>query len=160
MNGMNINRNSGGITPGLFLFLIFFMHAAHASLPKDSARSKYELNDPRNPDCPCHKYQKMAEEEFRKFQMEGIASEEQKRQAPHSTDHHHLFQKNSDHHSSERNTKPSSEDHLHKTKHQSFLFRRHHKKNKRTWLRRKAYEFRHSELWQRVTDPTACFRWN
>jgi len=26
--------------------------------------SKYDLNDPRNPDCPCHKYQKIADEEY------------------------------------------------------------------------------------------------
>lgn len=25
---------------------------------------KYALNDPRNPNCPCHKLQKQAEEEF------------------------------------------------------------------------------------------------
>ena len=24
----------------------------------------YDLNDPRNPDCPCHKYQRQAEREF------------------------------------------------------------------------------------------------
>lgn len=26
----------------------------------------YDLNDPRNPNCPCHKYQKLAEAEFAK----------------------------------------------------------------------------------------------
>lgn len=29
----------------------------------DSAK-KYDLNDPRNPDCPCHQYQKQADEEY------------------------------------------------------------------------------------------------
>jgi hypothetical protein len=28
------------------------------------------LNDPRNPDCPCHKYQKQAEDEYRKYLKE------------------------------------------------------------------------------------------
>ena len=31
---------------------------------------KYELNDPRNPDCPCHKLQKQAEDEYKQLQME------------------------------------------------------------------------------------------
>lgn len=31
----------------------------------DSLKNKYELNDPRNPNCPCHKYQKLADEEFK-----------------------------------------------------------------------------------------------
>jgi hypothetical protein len=28
---------------------------------------KYPINDPRNPDCPCHKYQKIADEEYKKL---------------------------------------------------------------------------------------------
>jgi hypothetical protein len=29
--------------------------------------TNYPLNDPRNPNCPCHKYQKLAEEEYKKL---------------------------------------------------------------------------------------------
>ena len=36
--------------------------------PKDSLRNKYELNDPKNLNCPCYKYQKKAEREFFKEQ--------------------------------------------------------------------------------------------
>jgi hypothetical protein len=39
-----------------------------ASTDPDSTKQKYELNDPRNPDCPCHAAQKLAEEEYRKQQ--------------------------------------------------------------------------------------------
>ena len=36
---------------------------------RDSTRQQsFGLNDPRNPDCPCHKYQQLAEEEYRKLQ--------------------------------------------------------------------------------------------
>ena len=31
------------------------------------AQSSYPINDPRNPDCPCHKYQKLADEEYKKL---------------------------------------------------------------------------------------------
>ncbi len=30
---------------------------------------QYELNDPRNPDCPCHKLQKQAEDEYKQMQL-------------------------------------------------------------------------------------------
>ena len=30
----------------------------------DSTKGKYPLNDPRNPSCPCHKYQKLADMEY------------------------------------------------------------------------------------------------
>ncbi|MDP2385068.1 MAG: hypothetical protein Q8M29_01735 [Bacteroidota bacterium] len=33
---------------------------------EDSTKTKYDINDPRNPNCPCHKYQKIADEEYQK----------------------------------------------------------------------------------------------
>lgn len=35
----------------------------------DSSKSKYDINDPRNPHCPCHKYQNQANEEYNKLQQ-------------------------------------------------------------------------------------------
>lgn len=29
--------------------------------------AQYDINDPRNPNCPCHKYQKIADEEYKKL---------------------------------------------------------------------------------------------
>ena|ERR1035437_6206195 len=34
----------------------------------DSIKNKYDINDPRNPQCPCHIYQKQADEEYNKLQ--------------------------------------------------------------------------------------------
>jgi hypothetical protein len=51
-----------------FLIVVFFLgiKILNASVAKgDSLKTKYELNDPRNPNCPCHKYQKLADEEFK-----------------------------------------------------------------------------------------------
>lgn len=50
---------------GLFL-LLFFFYSLSLNATTDTAKTKsqYDINDPRNPDCPCHKYQKQAEEEF------------------------------------------------------------------------------------------------
>jgi len=46
--------------------------AATQVLPmKDSTKQQYALNDPRNPDCPCHKYQKLAEEEYNELLKKG-----------------------------------------------------------------------------------------
>ncbi len=41
----------------LFSFLIQLSFAQNTNV-------QYDINDPRNPDCPCHKLQKQAEEEF------------------------------------------------------------------------------------------------
>jgi hypothetical protein len=35
---------------------------------RPSARQEYDLNDPRNPNCPCHKRQQQAEREYQQLQ--------------------------------------------------------------------------------------------
>ena len=64
----------------VFLMLFFFFFLSHAELvsaslksnisinPGDSAKNKYDINDPRNPHCPCHQYQKLANEEYARLQ--------------------------------------------------------------------------------------------
>lgn len=37
---------------------------------KDSLKTKYSINDPRNPRCPCHYYQQLAQKEFDKLEKE------------------------------------------------------------------------------------------
>lgn len=46
----------------LFAFACSSLKAVNDTLKKKQA--VYDLNDPRNPNCPCHKYQKLADEEF------------------------------------------------------------------------------------------------
>lgn len=38
---------------------------------------QYDLNDPRNPDCPCHKYQKMADDEYEKLNKKNKNNQQQ-----------------------------------------------------------------------------------
>ena len=38
-----------------------------ADLNRDSLKTRYKINDPRNPDCPCHLFQKIAEKEYAQF---------------------------------------------------------------------------------------------
>lgn len=62
------NQNKGG----LWIALIFlFVGSA-------KAQSSYPINDPRNPDCPCHKYQKLADEEFKKLLTQNKTVNDQK----------------------------------------------------------------------------------
>ncbi|MFL5764055.1 MAG: hypothetical protein ACJ77K_08950 [Bacteroidia bacterium] len=46
----------------LFFALLFTGNVCFAQ-----NKVQYALNDPRNPDCPCHKYQKMADDEYNKL---------------------------------------------------------------------------------------------
>ena len=49
------------------LWLNFSVLPLKAIPPKDTTKQQFDLNDPRNPHCPCHKYQKQAEEEYQKL---------------------------------------------------------------------------------------------
>lgn len=44
-------------------FIFIFLFFVQFTFAQDTLQ-KYELNDPRNPNCPCHKLQKQAEEEY------------------------------------------------------------------------------------------------
>lgn len=61
-------------TRSVFLFLFaqclsgFSIYAA----PPDSLRSYYDLDDPRNPNCPCHAQQNLADKEFNKGEINNI----------------------------------------------------------------------------------------
>jgi hypothetical protein len=50
----------------LSILLLFFLPLASFSQTGDSTKL-FPLNDPRNPNCPCHQHQKLADEEFKKL---------------------------------------------------------------------------------------------
>jgi len=57
----------------LRLFILFLFLSNNAISQNDignqqsnPGNQQYDLNDPRNPDCPCHKYQKLADDEYNK----------------------------------------------------------------------------------------------
>ncbi len=54
-------------------FLLFGAHLLCASngLETDSTKGKYPITDPRNPNCPCHKYQAEADKEYAKLLQKG-----------------------------------------------------------------------------------------
>lgn len=48
----------------LFILLFLFSNSAFA---QNFQNQQYDINDPRNPNCPCHKLQQMADEEYNKI---------------------------------------------------------------------------------------------
>lgn len=67
--------------PALFVFLTVFLFQTSVRVESrtglkynavspgpDTNKVKYDINDPRNPDCPCHAAQKLADDEYRRSQ--------------------------------------------------------------------------------------------
>lgn len=119
------------------LFFVLLSVGLNASITnKDSLKSKYDINDPRNPNCPCHKYQKIADEEYEKWlrqqsKEQGIAMSKL----------------------DTREDKIKRKSFFNFTKHKTKRKNKSHPKFKKL-LDMKRYKF-----WKRITDTTACFKW-
>ncbi|MGZ4060488.1 MAG: hypothetical protein ACXVPU_15750, partial [Bacteroidia bacterium] len=50
--------------------IILLMFLSTIVFSQENNNPKYDLNDPRNPDCPCHKLQKQAEDEYKQMQLD------------------------------------------------------------------------------------------
>ena len=134
-------RSSGvetRINFAFILLLILFINCKMNAvvLNKDSLKSKYDINDPRNPNCPCHKYQKIADEEYEKWlrqqsKEQGIAI-------------------------SKLDTR---EDKLKRKSIFSFTKHKAKRKNKAHPKFKKLLDMKRYKFWNRVTNTTACFKW-
>lgn len=84
LTALSLRSNSASryfLTPLSFFVLLFLVlstsNAAATqsirTIPSDTdevAEQEYDINDPRNPNCPCHQYQKQADEEYQRMQQQ------------------------------------------------------------------------------------------
>lgn len=129
----------------MVLVLMFLGSQCKASnVSGDTSKINYPINDPRNPNCPCHQYQKIADDEYNRI------LEEQKL-IPNDTVE--LTSQNSiTEHTGISNAK---KDHV---KHRSKKIRRRKSNAKRKKIDR-IIQSHHWNIFSRIKDPTACFKW-
>ncbi|MCX6295611.1 MAG: hypothetical protein NTX97_06020 [Bacteroidetes bacterium] len=66
--GNNLRSLPEDFAGALRLFILFFLLVQNAHSQTNTGNQQYALNDPRNPDCPCHKYQKLADDAYKQTQ--------------------------------------------------------------------------------------------
>lgn len=146
--------NRVGIWSILFLFLFFFNVNA-ITVYKDSSKTKtstklssgYDINDPRNPHCPCHKYQKLADDEYRKLK------EKEMRQ-------YGFLVKKEPNKTSEFPGKSFSNEETISKKHSSAFIKLWRKKKKMFYKQlHRGHGISDWDIWKRLNDPTACYHW-
>ena len=59
----------------LRLFILFFLFSSNG-FGQNIQNQEYDINDPRNPNCPCHKLQKLADDEYNKIQNDNNNNEQ------------------------------------------------------------------------------------
>jgi hypothetical protein len=157
------NTMQNRIVPTAILFLLF-VSRSFSGLPGDTLRKvqSYDINDPRNPDCPCHKYQKLADEEYAKLtgknqEEEGISAfseQKEKTSDAHTTNggsEYAVNFKESGSHKKNDKINKHSRDYFFKSKH--------------TLKRKKHDQLRiphvtvHSRIFHRSSEIDSCFRW-
>jgi hypothetical protein len=124
----------------LTTLLLSFQPLSTFSLSADSTKI-FPLNDPRNPNCPCHKYQKLADEEYKR-----MLGEQQIQVA------NNVVQ------TSNTNVTASSGTISSKNANAS-----HKLKRKKISARQKKFkrlvQVKNWKIFRRWKDPTACFKW-
>lgn len=117
---------------GLILFLLVLFFSVNGK-----SQATFDISDPRNPHCPCHKYQKLADEEYVKLIRSG--------------------NKGVGEFAGKTNLR---EDKIYKTKPEIYRKNKHKKKDKFRRQPRWIYEFKQWDIWKRVTNPVNCPVWN
>jgi hypothetical protein len=56
----------------MLLVSLFLLFTQFSFSQKILDTAHYELNDPRNPNCPCHKFQKLADDEYKLVQKNNV----------------------------------------------------------------------------------------
>jgi len=72
-NSNKVSRAQGSAN---FIFFLFFFIASN-----DMFAQQYDINDPRNPNCPCHKMQQLADKEFAMLTNQDRELEDDSRQS-------------------------------------------------------------------------------
>ena len=114
----------------LFLLVLFFSSNVRS-------QETFDINDPRNPHCPCHKYQKLADEEYKKMLRAG--------------------NKGLGEFVGKAN---SRQDKIHKSRIEKYRKQKHRIRDKRIREPRWIYEFKHWDIWKRPNRPIKCPIWN
>ncbi len=116
--------------------LILFLSFLYLTITIN-AQTTFDINDPRNPHCPCHKYQKLADEEYAKLiRMKNKGNGEV---------------------ASRSNLR---EDKIRKNRVDRYRKQKHKARDKKIRTPRWIYKFKNWAIWKRITDPGKCPIWN
>jgi hypothetical protein len=69
------HRNEYSVFPLHFFVMIMILCCNSFKLYSQNNIAKFDINDPRNPDCPCHKRQKLAEDEYARMNSVSLNNE-------------------------------------------------------------------------------------
>ena len=124
-----------------FIFLLLFFIASNVMFAQ-----QYDINDPRNPDCPCHKMQQLADKEFAMLGDQNNMNENDREQNVNNVD----FEKNSN----EGNG-------LVENKGASHNYGKIKRRQKNTWIKKKVFKISNKYRFKKrkKINVAICYKW-
>ena len=137
-NSNKISRAQGSAN---FIFLLLFFIASNAMFAQ-----QYDINDPRNPDCPCHKMQQLADKEFAMLGDQNTLNENDREQKVNNVD----FEKNSNEGNGIVENKGASHN-----------YGKIKRRQKNTWIKKTAFKFSNKYRFKKrkKINVAICYKW-
>jgi hypothetical protein len=141
--------------------LCFYFSGSALLCAQDS--TLYNINDPRNPKCPCHKYQKIADEEY-KNTLASATQQQPPAYAPGESLSNVSGQARTEQQSALAASSGSSitgrsKDGAVKNKREHFTKHKRKKRIRKHPLRSRILNVRSWGIWKYLADPSACYHW-
>lgn len=137
-NNNKISRAQGSAN---FIFFLLFFIASNVIFAQ-----QYDINDPRNPDCPCHKMQQLADKEFALLGDQNTLNENDREQNVNNVD----FEKNSHEGNGIVGNKGASRN-----------YGKIKKRQKNTWIKKTAFKFSNKYRFKKrkKVNVAICYKW-
>lgn len=123
-----------------FSFNYFYLGLLIFNYQITFSQAMYNINDPRNPECPCHNYQKIADDEYKKLLATAIKNQNYGK-------------------GNLSKTVSGTESHTININ-KSTIFKKYKMRNKRKKIKRfDIIKMKHWTFWKRLSKPDACSTW-
>ena len=140
----------------LRLFILLLLFSQNALSQKNIGNQQYDINDPRNPNCPCHQYQKMADDEYNQNQKN-----KQVNQFAVNNNNFNQEDNSGNDNSANIDNSTFSRQGSERSIGSGSSYRTVKKKKPGTWVRKKAYrsKLKHSRIKKQRPNYSVCYKW-
>jgi hypothetical protein len=140
------NKISGAQGSANFILLILLFISSSAVFAQ-----KYDINDPRNPDCPCHKMQQLAEKEFAMLNNQNDGTQNVLNQIVKNQEEGQLANEN-------KNSLSNTLDRNYPIKTSYSKVKR---KSKNTWIKKTVFKFSNKYRFKKrkKVNVAICYKW-
>jgi hypothetical protein len=129
-----------------FILFLLFIIASNVTVAQ-----QYDINDPRNPNCPCHKMQQLADKEFAMLTNQDSEVEKDSRKPDNKQVLNDVQLEN----------QKSLNNSIEKSRNTSMNYDKVKRRQKNTWIKKTAFKFSNKYRFQKrkKVNVAICYKW-